>query len=192
MKICLINGHPDPSPERFCSAIADAYATAARAAGHSVEQIALGELDVEFLNTAADFGLPPSEAIQSVQRAISDGQHLVIVYPLWMGTLPAKLKALIEQLARAGFFLDTGGDSQSWPIKKLKGRSVRLMVTMGMPGFAYRLFFGAHSLKGLEAGVFAMAGFKPVRHSIFGGVEMSAGRREAILAEARKLGQAGR
>jgi len=29
----LVNGHPDPSPERFCSALCDAYEDGARKAG---------------------------------------------------------------------------------------------------------------------------------------------------------------
>jgi len=39
---------------------------------------------------------------------------------------------------------------------------------MGMPAFAYRLFFGAHSLKALESGILGMAGVKPVRATLFG------------------------
>lgn len=189
MKICVINGHPDPAPERLCHAIADTYSQAARSRGHEVARIDVGELDIPFLGSAEAFGQPAPPQILSVQDAIEHADHLVIIYPLWLGTLPAKLKALLEQVGRAGFFLDTGGDSSRWPVKKMKGRSVRLIVTMGMPGFAYHLMFGAHSLKGLEAGIFKMAGFKPVRHSVFGAVGLGEKRVAQILATARSLGE---
>jgi hypothetical protein len=39
-KILLINGHPDPSPERLCSGLTSAYAQGAQAAGHVVRRIA--------------------------------------------------------------------------------------------------------------------------------------------------------
>jgi putative NADPH-quinone reductase len=150
----------------------------------------VGALDVPLLDTAAAFASPPPEALQAAQATIADSEHLVIVYPLWLGTLPAKLKAFLEQIGRNGFLLDIGGDSNAWAVKKMKGRSARLIVTIGMPGVAYRLFFGAHSLKGLEAGVFRMAGFKPVRRSVFGGVETGPKWRTALLNKAEALGRA--
>lgn len=191
MQICLINGHPDPDPARFCHAVADAYQDGADAAGHRVERVELGVLDTPFLTRAADFDAPPPQVIQMVQAKIARCQHLVLIYPLWMGTLPAKLKAFFEQLARGGFLLDASGAENEWPQKKMVGKSARVIVTMGMPGIAYRLVFGSHSVKGLEAGVLRMSGFKPVRDSIFGGVEMGAKRRERLLALARALGERG-
>jgi len=47
-RILVINGHPDPRPERFCAGLADAYATAAVAAGHDVRRIALGKLKFDW------------------------------------------------------------------------------------------------------------------------------------------------
>ncbi len=37
--IVIIQGHPDRSPERFCRALASAYETGARTAGHEVPSI---------------------------------------------------------------------------------------------------------------------------------------------------------
>ena len=188
MQICLINGHPDPDPARFCHAVADAYQRGANGAGHSVDRVELGTVDVPLLTSAADFAGPPPAAIQRVQEQIARCQHLVLIYPLWLGTLPAKLKALFEQLARGGFLLDSAGGDNQWPIKKMAGKSARVIVTMGMPGVAYRLLFGSHSIKGLEAGILRISGFKPVRDSVFGGVETSAKRRDRLLAMAEALG----
>jgi putative NADPH-quinone reductase len=187
-QICLINAHPDPAPERFCFALANAYQHAAEAAGHGVSRFNVGDLDIPFLNSAEAFKSPPPVALQPVRDALAAADHLVLIYPLWMGTLPAKAKALLEQMARAGFFLDTGGDSSKWPAQKMKGKSARIIVTMGMPGFAYRLFFRAHSLKALESGVLKMSGFKPVRDTVFGGVELSADIRAKMLDKAAALG----
>jgi len=190
--ICLINAHPDPAPERFCHALADAYQAAAEDAGHGVSRFNAGELDIGFLNSAEEFKSNPPEELKPVRDALSQADHLVLIYPLWLGTLPARAKALLEQIARGGFILDTGGDSSKWPAQKMKGKSARVIVTMGMPGFAYRLFYRSHSLKALETGVLGISGFKPVRDTVLGGVEMSAERRAKMLAQIARLGAAAR
>ncbi|MEQ8404317.1 MAG: NAD(P)H-dependent oxidoreductase [Oceanicaulis sp.] len=192
MRICLLNAHPDPDPARFCHALADAYQGGAEAAGHEVTRFNVGALPVGVLQSAKAFAEPPGEAVRAVQDALRDADHFVMVYPLWLGTLPAAAKAFLEQLARANFLIETASESQAWPQRKMKGKSARLIVTMGMPGFAYRLFFRSHSLKALEAGVLGLSGFKPVRDSVFGAVETSAARRETLLARARALGAKGR
>lgn len=50
-RILLIQGHPDPSPRRFCRALAEAYEEGARDAGHDVRL-----LDVAALEAARDLG----------------------------------------------------------------------------------------------------------------------------------------
>ena len=77
------------------------------------------------------------------------------IYPLWLGTMPAALKALLEQSLRPDFAMDYTG---RWPAGRLKGRSARVVVTMGMPELAYRWWFGAHSLKSLERNVLKFVG----------------------------------
>jgi len=103
-RILIINGHPDPSSERFCAALALAYATGARAAGHEVRSLTLGTMDVPFLSSKAEFesGLP-SGLIRAAQEDIRWCEHLVIVFPLWLGAAPARLKAFLEQVLRQGF-----------------------------------------------------------------------------------------
>ena len=192
MRICLINAHPDPSPERFCHALAQAYQGAAENAGHAVSRFNAGQLEIPFLDSAAAFAQAPPAALTPVREALAGADHLVLIYPLWLGSLPAKAKALLEQVARGGFLLDTGGDSSKWPAQKMKGKSARVIVTMGMPGFAYRLFYGSHSLKGLEAGVLKISGFKPVRDTVLGGVETGPERRAKMLETVARLGSAGR
>ncbi|MFW5660622.1 MAG: NAD(P)H-dependent oxidoreductase [Oceanicaulis sp.] len=192
MRICLVNAHPDPAPERFCHALADAYEDGAKGAGHTVDRFDAGSLDFGFLDSAKAFEAAPPAVFEPVRDALGVADHFVFVYPLWLGTLPAKSKAFLEHVGRANFFLDTQSDSSNWPAQKMKGKSARLIVTMGMPGFAYRLFFGSHSVKGLEAGIFKLSGFSPVKDSVFGLVEAGPERRQALLAEARRLGAAGR
>jgi Flavodoxin-like fold len=64
--------------------------------------------------------------------------------------MPTLLKGFLEQALRPGFAFKTG--NQGWG-SLLKGRSARIVVTMGMPAFIYRWYFGAHGLKRLERSI---------------------------------------
>lgn len=187
-KVLIINGHPDPRPERFCHALAGAYAEGAAGAGHEVRQVRIGDLDFPLLRRREDWqegSLPP--AIAEAQASIAWADHIVIVYPLWLGDVPALLKGFLEQVARPGFAI---GEGKSGPAGLLKGKSARLVVTMGMPAVIYNWYFGAHSVKSLRRNVLNFAGISPVRSSIVGMVEGSAKDRNAWLATMRELGRA--
>lgn len=191
MRICVVNGHPDPRPERYCHALAAAYAKGAEEGGHAVRRIDIGALDFPVFRTAADFeeGEPP-EDIRHAQEAIRWAEHLVIVYPLWLGMLPALLKGFFEQVFRYGYAIDVteGG----WT-SLLKGRSARVIVTMAMPGFFYRVWFLAHSLRAFRRGILGVAGIRPVRSTILGLVEEVAPEtRHKWLDDIRALGRKGR
>lgn len=192
LNICIINGHPDTSEGRFVTALADAYAEGAFDGEHQVSRIDIAHLDFGYLDSADAFATAPDDTLCAAREKIAAADHVVLLYPLWLGSLPAKLKGFLEQVGRGGFFLDTAGDSSKWPAQKMKGKSARLIVTMGMPGFAYKLIFGAHSLKAIEQGIFRMSGFRPVRHTILGAVEAAGEKgRLAMLERVRTLGQKG-
>ncbi|QIG81215.1 NAD(P)H-dependent oxidoreductase [Stakelama tenebrarum] len=166
--IAIIDGHPDPDRTRFIHALADAYAAGAEEAGHDVARIDLSTLDFPLLRSRAQWtnGAPPP-AIAKAQAAISAADHLVILYPLWLGDVPALLKAFFEQIARPGFAIGEG----RMPKPLLKGKSARVIVTMGMPAFFYRFYYGAHSVKSLKRNILKLAGIAPVHDTLIGNVE---------------------
>jgi putative NADPH-quinone reductase len=111
------------------------------------------------------------------------------VFPLWMGAAPALLRAFLEQLARGYFFVEI--DNTGWR-RMLKGKSVRIIVTMGMPAPIYRLAFGAHGVRGIMASVLGFAGAGPQRVTMFGMVEAGGERAHAArLAKVKALGRRG-
>jgi len=52
-RITIIEGHPDPAGNRFCHALAEAYAQGARAAGLEVRRIDVARLGFPLLRTQA-------------------------------------------------------------------------------------------------------------------------------------------
>jgi putative NADPH-quinone reductase len=133
----------------------------------------------------------PPDSIKQAQDTIKWADHLVIIYPLWHGSMPALLKAFFEQIFRPGFgaeYQKSGG----MPKKLLTGKSARIVVTMGMPAFVYRWFFLAHSLKSLARNILGFSGIGPVKLTLIGSVEaMDDRQRAGWLDTLRGLGEEG-
>lgn len=169
-RIALIDGHPDPDPARFGHAVAEAYATGARQGGHEVRSIRLADLTFPVLRSRRDWEQEaPPPTVASVQADLQWARHLVIVHPLWLGAEPALLKALLEQVFRPGFAFPAGESTLQGGL--LKGRSARIIVTMGMPALVYRTFYLSHSLKSLKRNILAFVGIGPTRETLIGNIE---------------------
>jgi putative NADPH-quinone reductase len=188
--ILIIDGHPDPASQRFGHALADAYAEGARAGSHDVRRIRVCDLEFPLLRASDDFRLgqaPP--AIHNCQALLNWADHVVIIFPLWLGSMPALLKGFFEQMLRPDFTF--GRNASGTMATRLGGKSARIVVTMGMPGVIYRLYFRAHSLKSLKRNVLKFCGLAPVRSSVVGSVEaISQARRGRWLENMRRLGRA--
>jgi putative NADPH-quinone reductase len=186
--VCILQGHPHGGGRHLCHAIADAYADGAKASGAKVRRVDLGPMDIALFRNPAEFGKPPADAIVTAQKAIKSSDHLVVIYPLWLGTMPAVVKAFFEQLCRNNFAIEADAKG-GWPRQQLKGKSARVIVTMGMPAAAYQLMFGAHGVRGFESSILGMSGIKPIRETLIGGVgTLTRNKAEALLARIRRLG----
>ena len=131
-----------------------------------MRRLDVAKLDFPVLRRAEEFerGTVPAD-IRAAQDAIRWADHVVLFFPLWLGTMPALLKAFLEQVFRPGFAMDA---TSKLPRGLLRGRDARIVVTMGMPGVMYRLLFRAHGLRGLERSILGFAGIQPIRHSLVG------------------------
>lgn len=192
--ILVIQGHPDPKGGHLCHALAQAYADGARSAGHRVVVVDVAQLDFPLLRSQADFmhGEAPPELAEA-RGALLEARHVAIFFPLWLGTMPALLKGLLEQLMRPGFAYAYGADGKGFPKPLLKGRTARIVVTMGMPALAFRLWFLSAGTAILKRNILGLVGIAPVRSTLIGGVEgLSARARERWLNAMSALGNAGR
>jgi putative NADPH-quinone reductase len=190
-RILIVVGHPDPSPDRLCRGLAKAYGEGAERAGHAVRRVDLAALEFPMLRTMQEFehGALPVELKDAVE-AIVWAEHIVFVFPLWLGTMPALLKAFLEQVMRPGTafaYPDKGG---GFTKTLLRGRSARVVVTMGMPSVIYRLWFLGHGIAGMKRSILHFVGITPVRETLFG---MVAGASDATRAkwvsQMRNLGE---
>lgn len=190
-RILLIQGHPDNGKPHLCHALAQAYAEGAQEAGHEVRTIDVAALDFPLLRSQQEWehGAIPAALAQS-QQDIHWAQHLVLFFPLWLGDMPALLKGFLEQVARPDFAFEYVEGGASFTKKGLKGRSARVVVTMGMPATVYRLYFRAHSVKSLERNILGFVGIAPVHETLIG---MAGNMKDATAGRwLHKLRQLGR
>lgn len=191
-RILIIQGHPDKAGGHFCHALMSAYSAGARAAGHELREIDVAGPLLPLLGSAREWeSADVPETVRRYQEDIAWAEHLVIAYPLWLGGMPAVLKGFLEQVLRPGFAVGKQGEAAF--TKLLRGRSARIVVTMGMPALVYRWYFGAHSLKSLERNILRFCGIGPIRESLIGGVEaLGTAGRAKWLDRMRELGRRGR
>ncbi|CDX20692.1 conserved hypothetical protein [Mesorhizobium sp. ORS 3324] len=190
-RILVVVGHPDPSPDRLCRALASAYAEGAQRVGHVVRKIDLAQLEFPMLRTTQEFehGMIP-DSLREAAEAVAWAQHIVFVFPLWLGTMPAMLKAFLEQVMRPGTAFAYRDKGQGFARSLLRGRSARLVVTMGMPAPVYRIWFLSHGIAGMRRGILNFVGIKPVRETLFGMVaNASDAKRTGWVNQMQRLGE---
>jgi putative NADPH-quinone reductase len=186
--ILIIDGHPDAAPH-LLHELADAYGKGATEAGYEVRRIDISSFDVPILHSPVTWRHPATGKIAEAQEQLLWADHIAIFYPLWLGDMPALLKAFFEDVMRPGFAFDEG--KRPGHAGRLKGRSAHVIVTMGMPAFWYRSIYRCHSLKSLERNILNFVGIEPVQHFLIGRVTEKAGRYKRWLRDMACLGEAG-
>lgn len=188
-KILLILGHP--SKKSFCDALLTAYQKGAENAGAVCKTLYISDLD---FNVNLSDGYKTVEAMQleedlaSSQQLIQWADHIVMAYPNWWGFMPAITKGFIDRVFLPGFaFKHHSG--KIFPEKLLKGKSLRLMVTMDTPKWWFYLVYRASQYQILKNIVFGYVGFDPIRFSTFGFIRKSTeALRSKWLKKVERLG----
>jgi putative NADPH-quinone reductase len=167
-RILVIQGHPDGKEPHLCQSLADAYCDEAQQNGHLVRRIDLAAVTFSLLRSHTEWRQPPPREIALAQESVAWADHIVLIFPLWLGCMPAMLKGFLEQLLRPGFALT---ESSTGPQPLLTGKTASVVVTMGMPAPLYLLYFRAHGLKVLERNVLRLVGIRPLRRMVIGGAD---------------------
>jgi len=190
MNILLILGHP--SETSFCNALLDAYRAAAESAGARCATIYISRLDFD-INLSEGYKngqVMPFEAdLLSAQELIRWADHVVMAYPNWWGFMPAVTKGFIDRILLPGFaFRHHSG--KVFPEKLLKGKSIRLLITMDTPKWWFYLIYRASQYQILKNIVFGYVGFDPVRFSTFGFMRRSTpSQRNKWLQKISRMGK---
>jgi putative NADPH-quinone reductase len=186
-KILIINGHPRKDSLNF--ALADAYKKGAETSGAEVKVLNVIDLNFNKFNTAFEND-NTEEDIKKAQELILWADHTVWVYPTWWYTMPALMKAFMEQTLLSGFaFKYLKSDKVVKWDKYLGGKTARIISTMDAPPWYYKLFLGDPGFKTIKA-AFMFCGVKPIKRTYFGSIKVSGNAQiKKWITEAENLGK---
>ncbi|MCF4166515.1 NAD(P)H-dependent oxidoreductase [Zavarzinia compransoris] len=186
-RILIVLGHP--SGGSFCAAAASRYAEGAASAGAEIRQLRLGEIAFDpILREGYRSRQPLEPDLEDARAAVTWAEHVVFVYPIWWGSVPALLKGFLDRVFLPGFAF-AYREGRPLPDRLLKGRSGRLIVTMDTPGWFNWLVYGAPGHRMMTQTVLKFCGIGPVRRSVFAPVRNSTDKARAAFLE--KMGAAG-
>jgi putative NADPH-quinone reductase len=187
-RIMVVVGHPQNNT--FCEALGKVYRDAASAVGHEVRLFLLSAMAFDPILHEGNRRTQPLEPdLQAAHQALKDCDHLVFIFPLWCGDMPALLKGFIERILQPDLIAREGTENaMNWSI--FRDKTARVIITMGMPVLVYRYWYRGHALKLLTRNILNFIGISPVWHTLFGMVaDVRPEVRHQWVEKVRKLGQ---
>ncbi|MBL1376944.1 NAD(P)H-dependent oxidoreductase [Zobellella iuensis] len=186
-RILVILGHP--LEDSLCGALAQAYSKGAEVSGHEVRTLSLGKLVFDPILRDGYAKIQELEPdLLAAQEAMSWAQHIVFVYPIWWGSIPALLKGFFDRIFLPGFaFKFREGSLMVDGL--LAGRSAHLLVAMDTPPWYYRWIYRMPGHNQMKRTILEFCGIKPVAVTSFGPVKDSRPKvREQWLSRAFTYG----
>ena len=190
-KIAIIVGNPQTGS--YSEALGQAYLRGAESGGHEAKLFVLADMNFDPIlreGYRREQALEPDLVV--ARQALQACDHLVFVFPLWCGDMPALMKGFIERVMQPDLLALQASHGQArWKI--FKGKSARIIMTMGMPGWFYRWYYGAYALKLLKRNILQFTGVKPVHATVYGMIAaVSDEKRRQWLREVEALGHQAR
>ncbi len=185
-KVLIINGHPNK--ESFCYSLAEAYRKGSVKGGKEVEILHLRDLK---FNLNLEFGYSHRTELEDdlvkSQKLITWANHIVIIHPVWWGSVPALLKGFFDRVLLPGFAFKYKENSPLWD-KLLSGKTGHLIYTTDTPIWLYRYFFMAPSVNQVKKRVMQFCGITPVKVTSIAPIRKSSQKfREAWLSKIEQM-----
>ncbi len=190
-KIAIVVGNPQH--DSYSAALGEAYLRGAESNGHEAKLFLLARMNFDAILREGYHREQPLEPdLVAARQALQESDHLVFIFPLWAGDMPAIMKGFFERVLQPDLLaIQKSAGAASWKI--FKGKSARIIMTMGMPGWFYRWYYGAHALKLLRRNILHLIGVRPVYSTIYGMIEAVGDEtRRQWLREVEALGHQAR
>ncbi len=157
-KIVVLCGNTDK--DSFTGGLLDRYQASAEDAGHEVVRYNIGDMDFDPILHMGYKEIQHLEPILlELQAAIRECDHIVLGYPNWWCTMPAKLKGLFDRFWLPGFAFNFNKETKKIEAH-LKGKTARVYVLSGSHSpFRTWWRFGDYTNE-IQFGILEFAGIK--------------------------------
>lgn len=186
-KILIINGHPDK--ESFNFALAASYKKGAGKSDAIIREIIIRDLH---FNPNLQFGYRKRTELEpdllDAQDKLKWADHIVLLYPVWWGSVPAIMKGFLDRVLLPGFAFKKRENSLWWD-KCLTGKSARIICTLDQPAWYYKWYYGRPSHNAIKKLTLHFIGVSKVRTTTIGPIRLSSKDfREKWLKKVERLG----
>ncbi|MFV0411569.1 MAG: NAD(P)H-dependent oxidoreductase [Paracoccus sp. (in: a-proteobacteria)] len=165
MRVLLIDGHPDA--DRLSAHLLESYQQALPEDAQ-VTRLAVRDMDFNADLSRGYADLPELEPdLVAALEAVEACDHLVLVFPLWWGAEPARVKGFWDRILLPRRAFRYHQKDLFWD-RLLKGRSADLLVTMDTPPPYLRLVYFDPLGWRMKRQVLGFVGFRPIRLGYFG------------------------
>ena len=168
-KVLIVIAHPKPTS--FNHAVLAVVKKELEAKNCEVQVRDLYALKFNPLLTVDDFaalhaGNPPKD-IAEEQKWITWCNVMIIIHPIWWGSMPAIFKGYIDRVFSAGFAYKV---EPTGPKPALTDKSVLILNTHGQPKEIYAPKFYPAINQVTNVGIYEFCGVKVINHHYFGGI----------------------
>jgi putative NADPH-quinone reductase len=186
--ILIINGHPDK--ESFNYGLSEAYIKGAKESNATIKEIRIRELD---FNPNLQFGYRKRTELEpdllDAQEKLKWANHIVWIYPVWWGSVPAMMKGFLDRVLLPGYAFNKREGSVWWN-KYFTGKTSHLICTMDQPTWYYRWVYGSPSHNAMKKLTMNFIGVKSVQITAIGPIRLSKDEfRQKWLSKVEKLGR---
>ncbi|UTT61963.1 NAD(P)H-dependent oxidoreductase [Microcella humidisoli] len=198
MHVLLVLDHPYgvgaggdvPHRRSLVVAMLDAARDGLERAGHTHETIDLADLDPAMTDddlVAWRRQTEPRADVAALQQRLAGADHLVLAFPVWWMSMPARTKGFLDRVLTPGFAFDepVPGGRLHRRLHRLQG--VTALVAMTTPSWLYTAWFGAPARRILDRGTFRLIGIPRVRWiAIDRSAQRGAASRQRALERVRR------
>lgn len=158
-------GHP--ATNSLSHALMEAYERGAESKGAEIRRLNMSDMSFD-PNLANGYRerqeLEP--ALNAWRENLTWCDHTCWAYPMWWGSMPAKMKGAIDRALLPGFGFAYHDDDPFWD-RLLKGRTGEAIITADTPGWYDRLTSGAPARKQVKIKIMDFVGIKPIATHYF-------------------------
>ena len=188
-KIFIWVGHPRATS--LSHGMADAYEEGAREQGADIRRMHLRDMSFDpDLEEGYHSRKELEDCLLEWRENILWADHLCWAYPVWWGSMPAKMKGVIDRAFLPRFAMDYP-EGKLLPVPLLTGRSADLLLTSDAPAWYDQIVNNRPAKAQAKNTVLKFAGVKPTKTLQVGTVKTASPEKiEKWIRQARQRGVA--